>query len=136
GPSIAIYLFGAPLLLLTFSFGVREDGLSLLWVISAGIGLFSCVALARCQRREWLGTVSWYNWVGIAIGYAAFLIPVLSALFKGNSIPWQKLLTYHAFALGGGPALYVPVIATWMIMRERRYRRDQGVVTTPETTKG
>lgn len=129
GLSIALYLFGAPLVLLMALFGARAGSISPLWIVCAGIGLFSCVTLARCQRREWLGTVSGYIWFGIAIGYAAFLIPAIGVLLKGQSIPWHKLLTYHGFTMGGGPALYVPIIAIWMILRERRYRRSQGVVT-------
>lgn len=130
GPSIALYFIGAPLVLLMALSGARTGSFSPLWIVGTGIGLFSCVALARCQRREWLGTVSGYIWFGIAIGYAAFLLPAIGTLLRGQSIPWHKLLGYQGFIMGGGPALYVPIIAIWMILRERRYRRSQGVVTS------
>lgn len=134
GPSVALYVLGMPLVLFIHVLGssrgiLGAGGPSLLWFVAAGVGLASCVVLARCQRREWLETVSGYLWAGIAVGYAAVLIPIAKAIFRGRGISWDELLEPKLFYLGGGPALYVPIIATWMLVRERHYRRRQSVDT-------
>lgn len=135
GPSAALYVVGGAFVTV-LSFATRttpsissESGFLVLWLIAAGIGLVSCIRLARCQRRERLATVGNSIWLGICVGYSALLVPAALRLLSGRGISPEALLKPVMFYMGGGPALYVPIIVAWMVWRERQVERRQAVVT-------